>query len=363
MTAASGPDRKRVALFGGGGFVGSNLAARLAVNNAYQPRVYDTDARKLALATEEADAIFVNCDITTDAAQVEAAVAEADVVVSLAAYVQPKRFLQRPLDVIDLNFTAAIGIVDACRRHNKRLIHFSTSEVYGKTGGRDAPFREDETDCILGPVANHRWIYSCAKQLLDRIIHAHGLNGDLDYTLIRPFNFVGPLMDWLGASDDQPRVFASFLTALEAGAPLPLVDGGRSLRCFTSIDDAVAAIVAILNHPEAAKNQIFNVGNPANETTIAEFAARLTRIYGEAVGRNVPLRTESVASAAFYGPGYEDCDRRLPDITKIMGLGWAPQDDLDAALRKGVRFALDHRAALEALAPLNAATTVRAAQA
>jgi UDP-apiose/xylose synthase len=352
----AGGGREKIALVGGGGFIGVNLARRLVSDNAFAPHVYDTDDRKLALRLDAArPCAFTRCDVLADDAVLDAAVAEADAVVNLAAFVQPKRFLDRPLDVIDLNLMGSLRVVEACRRHRTRLIHFSTSEVYGKTGGREGPFSEDASDCILGPVANHRWIYSCAKQLLDRIIHAHGLEGTLDYTLIRPFNFVGPLMDWLGPSDEQPRVFASFLNALLDGRPLPLVNGGASRRCFTHIDDAVSALVTILAHPEETRNRIYNVGNPANETTIAGLAALMTELYAEETGRPVELRTEDVAGQDFYGAGYEDCDRRMPDIARMEALGWAPRHGLADTFRAAMRWSLAHRDDLRALAPAAAA--------
>ncbi|WP_185020723.1 NAD-dependent epimerase/dehydratase family protein [Histidinibacterium lentulum] len=346
---ADGADTGRacVALIGGAGFVGTNLAARLAQDNAFRPHVYDTDPRKLAFRMgPDARCAFTPFDLGTDDALLDRAVAGADVVVNLAALVQPKRFLDRPLDMVELNLMGSLKVVEACRRHGKRLIHFSTSEVYGKTGGRDAPFTEDSTDCILGPIDNHRWIYSCAKQMLDRIIHAHGLEGGLHYTLIRPFNFVGALMDWLGPSAEQPRVFASFMNALVEERPLPLVDGGTARRCFTHVEDAVSAITTILAHPEETRNRIYNVGNPANEITIAGLAALMTDLFAEETGRPVPLRTQSVPGEAFYGAGYEDCDRRMPDISRISALGWRPQHDLGRTLRDAMRHALANYDAL-----------------
>jgi UDP-apiose/xylose synthase len=116
--------------------------------------------------------------------------------VNLVTHVLPKCFIGAPLDVVQLNLYDCMNVIRACIRQKKRLLHFSTCEVYGKTGERSVSFEEDQSDCILGPVANHRWIYSNAKQLLDRIIHAHGLRGDLEYTIVRSFNFVGPMMDW-----------------------------------------------------------------------------------------------------------------------------------------------------------------------
>jgi len=331
----------RIAIFGGGGFIGVNLARHLAGLDGFEPVVYDKVANKLRLrfgAQPMCD--FVACDIVNDPERLDAAVAEADVAVNLVAHVLAKHVMDAPLDIVDLNFHGCLHVVRSCVRHRRRLLHFSTCEVYGKTGGNTEPFSEDTTDSILGPVANHRWIYSSAKQLLDRVIHAHGLRGDLEYTIVRPFNFVGPLMDWLGGADDVPRVFACFMSALLDGRPLSLVDGGRNRRCFTHIDDAVRALSAILENAEKTRNQIINIGNPNNETTIAALAELMRDIYRTEFDRNAASEIMSVSGEQFYGPGYEDCDRRMPDVTKMAALGWAPRHDLRTTFELAMRYCM-----------------------
>ncbi|TCL08957.1 UDP-apiose/xylose synthase [Shimia isoporae] len=341
---------QRVALVGGSGFVGSNLALALAQSSDFDPFVLDTTDEKLALRfASEAPCAFRRCDVLQDTDVLEEAVQEADIVVNLVSHVLPKTFLDNPLGVIDVTLHGSMNVINAAVRNKTRLIHFSTSEVYGKTGGSEAPFSEDHSDCTLGPIDNHRWIYSTSKQLLDRIIHAHGLAGDLDYAIVRPFNFVGPLMDWLGDdADDVPRVFASFLNALLQERPMQLVDGGKSRRCFTYIEDATSALVHIMREPERARNQIFNIGNPANETTIAELAELMRGIYRQETGAGAQVTIEPVASEEFYGAGYEDCDRRMPDIGKIQSLGWTPQTGLQETFERSIRYCIDNAAALGA---------------
>ena len=334
---------KRVALFGGGGFVGVNLARRLAESAEFLPVVYDTTDEKLVLRFRDTvPCAFHTCDVLTDAELLDHAVSEADIVVNLVSHVLPKRFIDRPLDVIGVTLKAAMKVIDATIKHDKRLIHFSTSEVYGKTNGRDQVFFEDRSDCVLGPIENHRWIYSTSKQLLDRIIHGHGMAGDLEYTIVRPFNFVGPLMDWLGETDETPRVFASFMTALMTGQPIQLVDGGHSQRCFTYIDDGVDALMVLLRDSTGARNNIFNIGNPQNETTIAELAELMRGIYRQETGKGQVSPIRSVSAETFYGVGYEDCDRRMPDVSKLAALGWKPRTTLEQTFAQSIRYAIDN---------------------
>ncbi len=340
-------ERQKVAIFGGGGFIGSNLGHRLS-EAGYACTLLDLVDNKLKLRFGNAPYRFDRCDISADDDAIGGVVADHDTVIHLAAHVHPSAFLHVPLEVVQLNLFDALKIVDACVRHGRRLIHFSTCEVYGKARGSAEPFNEDRSDCVLGPIGSHRWIYSCAKQLLDRIVHAHGLKGDLDYTIVRPFNFVGPLMDRLvrPTETDNPRVFAHFMSALLFRRPMQLVDGGHSRRCFTYIDDGTAAIQRILEEPAATRNQIVNIGNPANETTIRDLAHSMRAIYRREFEPAADVPIVDVDSRTFYGDGYEDCDRRVPDIGKLRALGWAPRYDLERTLVSSMRYFVTHRDAL-----------------
>jgi UDP-apiose/xylose synthase len=341
-----------VALIGGSGFIGSNLAQFLTSCEGYRVKCFDLNDDKLRLRFENKDYAFARLDIRNSASELDRVVAEADVVVNLAAHVRPGMFLLKPLEIVDVNFFSSIATIESCIKHDKFLLHFSTCEVYGKTNGSTEPFREDESDCILGPVANHRWIYSNAKQLLDRIIHAHGLAGTLDYVIVRPFNLVGPLMDevvphW--TREDNPRVFANFMSALIYNRPIQLVNGGQSRRCFTYIDDAVTALELLIRRRHDVSRQIVNIGNPANETTIANLAARLIRIYRAHCDPAADVGIEEISGEDFYGPGYEDCDRRVPDISKLKRLGWSPRYDLDQTFTCSAIYFYENRKRLKSL--------------
>jgi UDP-apiose/xylose synthase len=201
---------------------------------------------------------------------------------------------------------------------------------------------ETATPLLLGPVHAQRWCYAAAKQLLERAIVAYGFELGLDYTIVRPFNFIGPDMDFIPGIDGEgvPRVLACFMDALLHKKPLRLVDGGNHRRCFTAIDDAIDALVGVLRNPLPCRRKIFNIGNPANETSIAELATRMIAIYRElfsCAGGGDDYRVETVSALEFYGEGYEDSDRRVPDISAITAaLGWRPRIALDDALRGAI---------------------------
>ena len=259
---APNPDDMRITIFGAGGFIGSHMVEHLLAQGRYQVRGLDLTAEKL-------DGIggprftFHQADIRQEPTLVEELIATSDVVVDLIAYANPSIYVTEPLEVFDLNFMQNLAIAKLCVAHRKRLIQYSSAEVYGKASEGEA-YHEDRTDGVFGPVHKQRWIYATAKMLLERVLYAHGSSGQLDFTIVRPFNFIGSRIDYLVPANaiGGPRVFPHFISALLTGGPLRLVDGGHVRRAFMHIADANAAFQTILDHPDETRNQIYNVGNP-----------------------------------------------------------------------------------------------------
>jgi nucleoside-diphosphate-sugar epimerase len=344
----------RVLLLGVGGFIGSHLADRLLRTPDRVVEGFDLTDEKLEQVRSVPGFSFVRGDIRHERAAVRDMIARADVVVDLIAHANPSLYVAKPLEVFELNFQENLYIAQSCVDLHKRLVQFSSCEVYGKTLASVAPadlkdpadprhalFNEDATDFIMGPVARHRWIYACAKQLLERVIHAHGLRDGLNWSIIRPFNFIGPKIDYLTtAQEGNPRVFSHFMTALLESTPMKLVDGGHHRRCYTYIDDAVDCIERIITNPDGVcDRQIFNIGTPDNELSIRELAERMRDLYARKFrqpGQRLPDLVD-VDSRDFYGDGYEDSDRRIPDITKAQTLlGWRPKYSLDETLERSM---------------------------
>lgn len=339
----------RVVLLGAGGFVGSHLSERLVDRGDHDVVGVDITDEKVAHVTGGRWR-FVHADITRPGALLRGLVHDADVVVDLVAYANPSMYVSSPLDIVDLNFTANLKIVEECVRAGTRLIQYSSAEIYGKFDpGRTGTVAEDHADLEYGPVEKQRWIYACAKQLLERILHAYGLRGDLEYTVIRPFNFIGPRLDYLveAGARGGPRVFAHFLSALLTGGPFQLVDGGQVHRSFCSIDDATDAVESVLEHPERVRNQAYNVGNPANNVTIREFALLMRELWAELTGEPPHSPILDVSGEDFYGTGYEDADRLPPSVEKLfLATGWAPTRGLEETLRTTMGWYLARQAAL-----------------
>ena len=138
----------------------------------------------------------------------------------------------------------------------------------------DEEFNEESSNFVLGPIHKQRWIYSCSKQLMDRVIYAYGIHEDLDYTLFRPFNWLGPKMDDVYApKEGSSRAVIQFISNVLYGRPIKLMDGGKQRRCFTYVEEGVDMLMRIIeNKGGKASKQIFNVGNPNNDHSIAEVA-------------------------------------------------------------------------------------------
>lgn len=325
----------KILVLGAGGFIGSNLVRHLLDEGRHE--VVGVD-----LSDEKLDGIagpkfrFVQADVTGSPDLLETMIADTDVVADLIAYANPSIYIESPLDVIRLNFIENVKTVELCVKYGKRLFQYSTSEVYGKPSG-DA-YREDESDLVVGPVDRQRWVYAASKQLLERVIHAHGLRGDLEYTIVRPFNFIGPRFDYLVPAGTRggPRAFSHFMSALLTGGPLYLVDGGEQRRSFTHIDDASTAFSTLLENPRAL-NRAFNIGNPDNDTSIRDLVTLMMELYEELTGMRPTNEIVEISGEEFYGSGYEDTNRVIPDISRLRELGWEPQYDLESTFRETMR--------------------------
>jgi nucleoside-diphosphate-sugar epimerase len=205
---------------------------------------------------------------------------------------------------------------------------------------RDAEFDPYASELVLGPIDKQRWIYSCSKQLMDRVIYAYGSMGQLDFTLFRPFNWIGAGLDSIHtAKEGSSRVITQFLGHIVRGEPIKLVDGGRQKRAFTYIDDGIAALMKIIENREGvASGKIYNVGNPRNNFSVRELAQMmldLAKSYPEYRDNAAKVKLVEVTSGEYYGKGYQDVQNRVPKIDNTMSeLGWAPKVDMETALKR-----------------------------
>ncbi len=355
---------KRILVLGCGGFIGSHFLDRLLTSRVEPERApevvgWDIADHKIAHLLDHPNLTFKKQGVDARAAQSELAgdIENADIVVNLAAICNPSQYNTEPVRTIYANFIDSYPIFEIAAAKGTPLIHFSTSEVYGRTiasylqgGSYGDPdlFQLDTetTPLIMGPVANQRWTYACAKQLGERLIFALNAERGLPFAIIRPFNFFGPRMDYLPGleGEGKPRVLPIFMANILLGKPLELVDGGKAKRTITSIHDAVDALMAIIEKPQERLNQIYNIGNPDNEISMADLAQMMREVMTEVSGDPTYLQhpIHNVSGEAFYGPGYEDCDRRIMDIAKERRLlDWNPRITVRDVLRETARHYLN----------------------
>ncbi|MHB1529141.1 MAG: bifunctional UDP-4-keto-pentose/UDP-xylose synthase [Acidiferrobacteraceae bacterium] len=334
----------RVLILGVNGFIGSSLTEYILANRDWEVYGMDMASDKVSEWLDHERFHFVEGDITVNKEWIEYHVKKCDVVLPLVAIATPATYVLDPLRVFELDFEANLAIVRQCVRYQKRVLFPSTSEVYGMSA--DKEFDEEASNFVLGPIHRQRWIYSCSKQLMDRVIYAYGAKQGLRFTLFRPFNWIGPRLDnILEPKEGSSRVLTQFIGNILRGSEIQLVDGGNQRRSFTYIDDGIDALDRIIeNRDGVADGRIFNIGNPGNDVSIRELAELLVRLVKE-YPKYAPLaekvRIVTVKSADYYGQGYQDILTRVPSIRNAtQHLGWRPSTDLTTALRKTLDYHL-----------------------
>ena len=329
---------RKVLILGVNGFIGHHLSRRILDDSDWEVFGMDMQSDRVTELLPEKRFHFFEGDITINKEWIEYHIKKCDTVLPLVAIATPATYVKEPLRVFELDFEANLPIVRACVRHKRRIIFPSTSEVYGMC--REDEFDPESSELVLGPINKPRWIYSCAKQLMDRVIHAYGMEQGLDYTLFRPFNWIGSGLDSINtAKEGSSRVITQFLGHIVRGEPIQLVDGGTQKRAFTYIDDGIAALMQIIaNKGGIATSKIYNIGNPVNNFSVRELATMMLELaltYDEY--RETATRVQIVETTAtdYYGTGYQDVQNRVPKITNTCAeLGWQPRVAMDEALRR-----------------------------
>lgn len=337
------PRRTRVLILGVNGFIGNHLSESLLRDDRYEVYGLDIGSDAIDRLRSHPNFHFVEGDISIHSEWIEYHIKKCDVVLPLVAIATPIEYTRNPLRVFELDFEENLKLVRYCVKYNKRVIFPSTSEVYGMC--QDKNFDEDASNLIVGPINKQRWIYSVSKQLLDRVIWAYGAKG-LNFTLFRPFNWMGPRLDRLdSARIGSSRAITQLILNLVEGTPIRLFDGGEQKRCFTDIADGVEALARIIdNDNDVCNGQIINIGNPDNEASIRQLGEELLRQFeAHPLRGNFPpfAGFRDVESKAFYGAGYQDVEHRKPSIANAKRLlNWEPTVEMRETIGNTLDFFL-----------------------
>lgn len=343
----SGGIKIKILILGVNGFIGSHLSERILTKTDWQVYGLDKDCDKLGNSIDNKNFRFVEGDVTVNKKWIDGNIKKCDVILPLVAIATPADYVKTPLRVFELDFEMNLEVIKTAVKYGTRVVFPSTSEVYGMC--TDEVFDEDKSNFILGPTSKQRWIYSCCKQLLDRVLWAYGWEKDFKFTIFRPYNWIGPRLDSIYApKEGSSRVVTQFIGNILKGEPMKLVNGGKQKRCFLYIDDGIECLLRIIEDKNKLCNkQIINIGDPRNNIAIKDLALLIKQIFeghpragSKGLGREIVI--EDVDEKDFYGEGYQDVSFRVPSIQKAGDLlGWMPTADLGTALRKTIDFYVD----------------------
>ncbi len=312
----------RVLITGGAGFLGSHLA------EGFLKRGDEVFVLDLSLSTKVEHLLsnpqfhYVRDSIFSEG-MLESLILKCDLVYHLAAVVGVEHYVGDPYQVLNVNINGTQNVLKLAHRYNKKVVMASTSEVYGRN--TKVPFQEDD-DRVLGSTRIDRWCYSTSKAAAEHFCFAYRKLG-LPVAIVRYFNIYGPRLDKI----DVGRVLTIFMGQLLRHEPLTVIGDGKQTRCFTYVDDAIAATMAAGLVPEAV-GDIFNIGVD-RETTILELAETMIRITG------ARSTIKFVTQQSIYGDSYEDIPRRVPDNTKMRNiLKVTPKVSLEDGLRRTIEW-------------------------
>ena len=302
----------RALITGGAGFIGSHLAERL-LKESYQVNVLDDlstgSINNLTHLNDVDDFSIVTGDVA-DSSLMDKLVRDTDHVFHMAAAVGVKRIVETPIQSMVTNIRGTEVVFEAAARWEKSVVVASTSEVYGKSA--KIPFSEDD-DVVLGATRNLRWSYAASKLIDEYLALAYVRDARLSAVVVRLFNTVGRRQ-----TGRYGMVIPTFVRQALSGQPITVHGNGSQRRAFAHVSDAVDAIYGLSVTPEAS-GEVFNVGNDYEISIfdLAELVRERTKSDSEIV--LVPYES------AFKVSGFEDIQRRVPDLAKIKALvGYVP---------------------------------------
>jgi UDP-glucose 4-epimerase len=308
---------------GGAGFIGSHLAEKL-IARGDQVVIFDNlstgSANNLSGIKEKVkfeEGNILNKDI------IDKLVADSDYVVHLAAALGVFTIVNKPLESLKTNLQGSEIVLEACNKYQKPVLVASTSEIYGKND--KVPLNEED-DRIIGHPLKSRWSYSEAKAVDESLAYFYYLENKLPIRIVRFFNTVGPRQ-----VGHYGMVVPRFVSAALKNEPLSVYGSGDQIRCFCHVSDAVRGLLLVMDSDKAV-GEVFNVGNN-QQISIMELAKKVIEITGS------KSNIEKIAYEKAYPQGFEDMQRRVPDISKIKQvLGWAPEIKLDQIIKDIAAF-------------------------
>ncbi|MCM8822030.1 MAG: GDP-mannose 4,6-dehydratase [Candidatus Omnitrophica bacterium] len=306
---------------GGAGFIGSHLVDALISDSGNDITVIDdlsTGSIENIVHHLKNRRFHLFIDSILNKYIVEQLCSQTDFVFHLAAAVGVKTVLEKPLESIEINIQGSKNVFESASRYNKKVLFTSTSEIYGKN--EKVPFNEED-DIIIGSPSRKRWGYACSKALDEFLGLAFAEKMNLNIIIVRLFNTVGPRQ-----TERYGMVLPRFIKQALTNQPITIFGNGGQTRCFTHVQDVVTALLKLSRLPEA-NCQIINVGS-TEEISILNLA-RIVKKITKSSSEIVFVKPDTV-----YKNGFEDMNRRVPDITKLKKLtGFVPSSTIDKIIK------------------------------
>lgn len=315
----------KILITGGAGFIGSHLAEGLLEQDHEVFIIDNLWTGKLAnIEKIQSDKkLHLVVDTILNESVMNELVFKVDHIYHLAAAVGVRKIMDHPVETLDINVKGTETVLRLANRFKKKVLIASTSEIYGKHV--EHPLSEDDNR-VMGTVKKRRWAYACSKTLDEFLALAYFDEKKLPVVIARLFNTVGPRQ-----TGQYGMVLPNFVQSALMGKPIPVFGDGTQSRSFTHVKDVVDALIKLMAEPKA-EGEIFNVGND-QETTINELAQRVK----EMAGSNSEI--EYVMYEKAYGPGFEDMERRCPNIEKVKKLiGFKPIYNLETIIQNVIDY-------------------------
>ena len=308
---------------GGAGFIGSHLCEKYVENRHHVVALDMSDGNKVEHLTDYENFQFIQGSVL-DNRLMWKEIEKCDIVVHLAAIADPKKYVDAPLNVLDIDLRASLNIFSMAAEKGKKIFFASTSEVFGKNSA--VPWKEDDNR-VLGSSKINRWCYSTAKAACEHYLFAYYQQENLPFVAVRFFNAYGPRLDDLGSG----RVIPIFLKHFLSGDPVYIHGDGKQTRTFVYIED-VAEVLYELTFSKECEGEIFNIGTD-REVSILELAQIMKKV------GDFSSEISFISHKEVFGESYEDIPRRVPDISKIKKfIGWEATTSFEEGLKRTIDY-------------------------
>lgn len=315
----------KILITGGAGFIGSHLAEELLErgNEIFVIDDLSTGSIENIVHLEKNHKFHLTIDTIMNEKTLDKLISQVDIVYHLAASVGVRYIIENPLKSLQINIKGTENVLELANRYKRKVLIASSSEIYGKS--EKIPYKEDE-DMVIGSTYISRWAYATSKAIDEFLSLAYFREKQLPVVIVRLFNTCGPRQ-----TERYGMVIPRFIKQALLTYPITIFGDGKQTRCFSYVGDVIQGIISLMNEPKA-EGEIFNLGND-EEINIENLAKKVKEIVQS------KSTIEYIPYEKAYEKGFEDFQRRVPDLSKAKKLiGYQPKVNLDGILKKTIEY-------------------------